>query len=100
MNQYHVKIPSIANIELEEISRYIDIDNPQASGPFVKGLRRFILKRLSFMPLSGRIVDHEVRSIPYKRYNIFYTVDENQRVVTVIHVFAGGRDWENIIRPN
>ena len=49
------------------------------------------------MPLSGRIIKGQIRMTPYKRYVILYIVDEGNSLVKILHIFAGGRDWESFL---
>ena len=94
---YRIIIPKTAQDDLEEIATYIGLDNLQKAMSFIDELREYIIRRLGFMPLSAKIVKNQIRMTPYKRYNIFYIVSESNKIVTIIHIFAGGRDWENII---
>lgn len=97
MTEYRIIIPQIIEKELEEIASYIALDNLPKAIDFVTELKIFIRKRLGFMPSSGKTVKGQIRMVNYKRYNIFYIASESKKIVTLIHIFAGGRNWEDII---
>ena len=94
---YQIIIPKNVEDDLEEIATYIALDNFQKAMSFVDELKDYISKRLGFMPLSGRIIKGQIRMTPYKRYVILYIVDEGNSLVKILHIFAGGRDWESFL---
>ena len=73
---------------------YIAEANPERAESFIEEMKVFFEKRLESMPLSAMEVKKGIRMLPYKRYSIFYTVNEKEKIVSVLYVFAGGRDWD------
>ena len=94
---YKIFIPNQVRQELKDIAKYIAQDNPIRAQSFIKELRDYFEDRLGFMPLSGRIIKDQVRMTPYKRYVILYIADEENKLVKILHIFAGGRDWESFL---
>ncbi len=39
------------------------------------------------------MVKPQIRMLPLKRYNIFYQVNEAERSVYVLDIFAGNQNW-------
>ena len=64
---------------------------------------RDLVRKLDTLPGRHSMVDWEpwaslgVRKVPVDNYVVFYLVDDEKRVVTVIRVFYGGRDIKGII---
>lgn len=82
--------------DLEEIADYIHVENPPAAYRFVTELRARCL-RLADAPRGGS-PRHELwpglRSVPFRRYVVFYTVaGDDVRVERILH---GSRDIEAV----
>ena len=60
-------------------------------------MRESLESRLKQMPLAGKKIKGSIRMMPYKRYVILYSVDEDERLVKLLHIFGGGQDWGNTI---
>ncbi len=95
---YHIIITEQAEQDLENIADYIAEDNLARSISFIKEIREYFLERLSLFPLSAKLITNTIRMLPYKRYGVLYLVDEKTKLVKIIHIFAGGQNWENIIQ--
>jgi toxin ParE1/3/4 len=87
--------PSAAQ-DLEEIGDYINAHNPAAAYRFVRDLRGRCGK-LSDAPQRGvarREFGDAVRSFPFRRYVVFYSVlEEEIRIERILH---GARDIQAI----
>lgn len=94
---YDVIISPKARLDLKNIALYIANDNVVRARSFTKELKQYFEDRLQNMPLSGRVIKGDIRMIPYKRYNTLYMVNEAQKRVFVLHIFAGAMDWESYI---
>ena len=44
-----------------------------------------------------RLAQEGVRSFPVKNYTIFYVVDEQIQIVTIISVMYSKRNWANLL---
>ena len=86
-----------AKQDLKDIAKYIAPENPVRAMTFIDEMEKYLEERLSHFPFSAKLVTHTIRMLPYKRYGILYIVDEKENSVKVLHIFAGGQDWENII---
>ena len=97
---YRVEIARTAEAEFEELYLWVVERAPQQGAAWFNGLERAILsldqhpKRCPVAPESID-PDHPVRVLSYGRkphgYRIFFTVDDDTRVVRVVHVRHGAR---------
>lgn len=82
---YQIEISEKADMDLENIAKYITLDNPYRSLSFVQGLIDFAKKNLSLFPKTG--TEYLWRFfIPYKSYLIFYQIDENKKKVNISRI--------------
>ena len=103
--KYKVIYSPAALDDLREIRRYIaeELMAEIAAGNLTKRIREEV-RSLSSMPERYARVSWEpwhsmgVRHFPVKNYVVFYTVDEDSQIVTVIRIFYGGRDIEHIVQ--
>lgn len=90
--------------DLRGIYSYIafSLSAPEAAEKQVNSIRKEI-RSLSFMPERYQFVDFEpwrsmgMHKVPVRNFVVYYTVDEENCTVTVIRIFYGGRDVENIV---
>ncbi|WP_294160629.1 type II toxin-antitoxin system RelE/ParE family toxin [uncultured Selenomonas sp.] len=102
---YTVVYTTEAKNDLFEIYAHIayDLEAPEAAKEQVTRIRAEI-RTLDFMPARYEAVRWEpwkslnMRRIPVNRFVIYYAIDEAQRTVTIVRIFYGGRDVENIIK--
>jgi len=81
-----LKAPKAANNLLDEIERHEEIlENTPNIYPFVPD-EYLAQKGLKFTRI--------------KNYLMFYVVDEDEKIVTVIRFLYNRRDWKNILRAN
>jgi toxin ParE1/3/4 len=81
-----------AELDLIEIGNFIAADNPAAARRFVAHIEKHC-RLLEDHPLLGRSRDDllpELRSLPYRRYVIFYRVSGDS--VQIVRVLHGARD--------
>ena len=101
---YSVVYSPEAMNDLREIYAYIafDLQAPDAAKGQVNRLRKEI-RSLDFMPSRYAIVDWEpwmgmeVDRVPVDNFIVYYAVNNSSLTVTVIRIFYGGRDVENIV---
>ncbi len=97
---YRVEIARRAERDLEELYLWVVERAPQQGARWFNGLERAVLsldqhpKRCAVAPESFD-PDHPVRALTYGRkphaYRIFFTVDDDARLVRVVHVRRGTR---------
>jgi plasmid stabilization system protein ParE len=81
-----LKVPMAANNLLNEIERHEEIlENTPNIYPFVPD---------EYLAKKG------IKFIAIKNYLMFYTINENNKAVTVIRFLYGRRDWKNILKSN
>jgi toxin ParE1/3/4 len=89
-----------AALDLEEIGDFIAADNPPAARRFLVALR-VRCDELVEAPFAGRTRPElfaGLRSTPFKRYVIFYTVDDDEiRIERVLH---GARDIDRLFEDD
>ena len=96
-----VIIAKEAENDLEEISAFIAIDNPQRAISFVQELVASC-QSLAVQPLRHAIVadyGQRLRRFPYRGYSIYYQVDSEDRVV-IVHILADAMDHRRFLSPN
>jgi toxin ParE1/3/4 len=97
---YRVEITRNAAADLEELYLWVVARAPHQGAKWFNGLERAVLsldqhpKRCSVAPESID-PDHPVRVLSYGRkphvYRIFFTVDDEDNVVRVVHIRRGAR---------
>lgn len=96
---YKVEFLPIAKQDLSEIVLYIknELNNPQAAESFLDEVIS-AAERLGGFPYSNPVhnmikpLKNEYRKTFVKNYILFYTVDENKKLVTVSRIIYGRRD--------
>ncbi|MCC8167730.1 MAG: type II toxin-antitoxin system RelE/ParE family toxin [Clostridiales bacterium] len=103
MQLYTIKISEAAEVDLENAGDYIAFEllNPQAAENTIKGIREQV-NRLSRFPESHELDDDPVlaelgvRKIYYKDYKIFFIIDKEHNVVSIVrilHMLVDSRAW-------
>ncbi|MBK8908728.1 MAG: type II toxin-antitoxin system RelE/ParE family toxin [Rhodospirillales bacterium] len=91
------RLTAAADRDIEQISDYIALDDPEAARQFVSRLRERC-ESLAFTPLAGRSYPElgwEVRRVPFEgSYLIFYRPEQSG--VTVLNVKHGAMRPETI----
>src|SRR5262245_33004038 len=97
---YRVEIARNAEAELEELYLWVVARAPQQSAKWFNGLEQAVLSLAQHpkrCPVASESVDpeHRVRGLSYGRkphlYRIFFTVNDDARLVRVVHVRRGAR---------
>ena len=91
--------------DLRSIYSYIRFEllSPQAAENTVGTIRKEI-RKLDVFPESHRQVEWEpwasmgMRIMQVKNYVVYYLIDKNTAIVSIVRVFYGGRDVERIIQ--
>ena len=100
MDNYHIKLSIVAFKQLKSIGDYITyvLLEPDTSKRLIKGLRSSI-SNLSTFPYRYPLFDkiRNIRCMPYKNYNIFYTIDETRKTVSIQAIGYNKRDWIHIL---
>lgn len=104
-NTYSVIYSPEAKDDLREIYSYIafDLKAPDTAEGQVNRIRKEI-RSLDFMPARYAIVDlepwrsMEMHRVPVDNFVVYYAIDNQNRTVTVIRIFYGGRDVEGIVQ--
>lgn len=90
--------------DLREIYSYIafTLMVPETAQKQVNRIRKEV-RSLDFMPFRYSLVDWEpwksmgMHKVPIDNFVVYYTVDDDNRTVTVIRIFYAGRDAANIV---
>jgi toxin ParE1/3/4 len=97
---YQVRLSRSARSDLEEITRYISIDDPDQALRF----SRFLIehtKSLGRFPERGRIVpefeDEAIREIIVRAYRVVYRVNHSQYSIEVIRFWHAGRGKPKLV---
>ena len=101
---YSVRYSPAAREDLRGIYSYIAY-RLKESGTAAKQTDRIRkgIRSLDMMPERCRVVEWEpwaslgMRMMPIDNYVIYYLVDKEKRMVTVVRIFYGGRNVEDII---
>ena len=102
---YSIIYSSEAKDDLREIYSYIayDLQAPETAEGQVNRIRKEI-RSLDFMPSRYAVVDWEpwksmgMHRVPVDNFIVYYVVINGSRTITVIRIFYGGRDIEDIIQ--
>ena len=97
---YQVKFSRSAESDIEDIVRYISIDDPDQALRFGKLLIHHA-SGLAQFPERGRVVpefdDDSIRELIVRRYRIVYRLNHNLRSIEVIRVWHAARDITDLL---
>ena len=107
MNSYKVGYSADALDDLREIYAYIanELLVPETAAAQLGRIRKAV-RSLDFMPSRYALVEWEpwhsmnMHRLPVEHFIVYYLVDNEKKIVTVVRVFYGGRDIEGIINLN
>jgi toxin ParE1/3/4 len=92
---YQVKLSRSAQSDIQDIVRYVSIDDPDQALRF----GRFLIhhaKGLAQFPERGRVVpefgDDSIRELIVRRYRIVYRLNHDERLVEVIRFWHAARN--------
>lgn len=102
---YQVRITDTAKKDLREIAFYIaerSMDNEIAKR-FVVELREQCNRLMKFpqggsLPKDRILRSFDFRYIVHKDYLIFYSIDEAQKIVSVLSIFNSKKDYLRVLR--
>jgi len=91
---YQVRLSRSAQLDLQDIVRYISIDDPNRALVFGSFLIKHT-ERLGQFPEIGRVVpelnDESVREIIVRAYRMVYRIDHRKKSIEVIRFWHAGR---------
>ncbi|SFD89616.1 Plasmid stabilization system protein ParE [Sharpea azabuensis] len=101
---YNVEYSEEAYEDLREIYDYVanELLVPKTAENLLKNIRTAI-RSLSNMPFRHTLVDWEpwysmkIRQFPVENFIVYYLVEENKRMVSIVRIFYNGRDISKII---
>ena len=96
-NQYSIHHSLAYLDELISILYYINylLKNPRASELLYLDIKAAI-DGLSTFPNRYQIVKNNIRKVIVKNYNIYYSVDEQLKIVNILHILYKGMDISKI----
>lgn len=105
MNKYQVIYSPTAKEDLFTIYRYIAFEllEPDIAEKLVNRIRNRI-KKLDMFPKKHQEVQWEtwlsmgMRKLPVDNFVVYYLVNDDRNLVTVVRILYGGRNIENIIQ--
>jgi plasmid stabilization system protein ParE len=97
MKTYRVLFTEHADADFDSISDFIAADNPRRALSFVAELQERSVAFLSTTPNAGTRVGDQ-RFAVFGRYIAVYHVDDEERLVTVMIVSEGHRDWQALLK--
>ena len=83
---FKVHISEQADKDLENIAKFIALDNPYRAITFIQELIDSVTNKLSMFPDSG-VGKSNSSYLPYKNYLIFYDIDRNSKIIGITHIF-------------
>ena len=101
---YELAYLPIARQDMVEIVRYIswELQNPSAAERLAtelieagEGLSRFPYANPVYLPV--RPLKHEYRKLPVRNYLMFYRVDEEKKLVTIMRVIYAKRNYGGML---
>jgi plasmid stabilization system protein ParE len=102
---YRVHLTERATRDLRRIFQIINAEDVAQARAWFNGLERTVLS-LDRHPARGAFTpeDNTIRHLLYgrrrHRYRIIYSIDEAERVVTVLHIRHGARDAFDAPEPD
>lgn len=105
MENYKICYSADSLDDLREIYSYIanELLVPETAAAQLERIRRYI-RSLNFMPARYALVEWEpwhsmqMHRLPADNFLVYYLVDGEKTVVTIVRVFYGGRDIEGIVK--
>jgi toxin ParE1/3/4 len=91
---FKVKYMPEAIDDLRGIAAYIAQDNPDRALTFISEIEQRTNRTLSSAPKAGTVYEGETRFFPVSGYVALYEVDDDQKVVNVLHIVNSRMDWK------
>lgn len=104
MTRYKIEITQPAENDLREVKRYIsnELMEPDTAKRVVAKIGEVIMG-LSELPLRNALVADErlafkgIRKIIIDNFIVFYIVDEENEIVTIIRILYNRRNWIDLL---
>jgi toxin ParE1/3/4 len=104
MSRYNIEITEPAENDLNDIAFYIakELLEPSIAKKIVNKIGEAIFT-LEELPLRFTLVADErlasqgIRKIIIDNYIVFYIVEEDRKIVTVLRILYGRREWVNLL---
>ena len=103
MSQYRVVLAQSGKKDIKERKKYIlfQFKYRQLAENFSKKMKKALLS-LDTLPAGYESTDFEYRGYniyykPYQTYLLFFVINENNKVVTVLRILQDGQNWKYII---
>lgn len=104
MNKYKIQFSKDAKNDLKDIYIYIkySLQEPINAKKQIDKIRKDIYKLEDDPKIYAIIKDEiikkrEIRKIKVNNYIVFYKVEENKRVVEIVRIMYGRRNWTKIL---
>ncbi|MCL2182191.1 MAG: type II toxin-antitoxin system RelE/ParE family toxin [Chitinispirillia bacterium] len=105
MDYYEPEMTVRAKLDIAEIYRYFYIDkkSSQTAARMVDAFEDAIFNDLPFMAPGCRLVRNAalaargLRRMNVKAYAVFFTVNENEKIVNIERIIHGSRDLDSIL---
>jgi len=94
MNKFDIIYTQKSIQDLVQIGEYIALDNPIKAKSFIDELTNYIESLLSIFPYTSNTKYPKyptVRLVPYKKYNIYYQVQDDKKEVEILHIFNSSK---------
>ena len=104
MKSYNIVITEPAEADLQEIANYIakELKVPRLAEELVANIGEAIFDLEKFPMRHALVADENlamqgIRKLLVANSMVFYVVYENDKVVTVLRILYGRRDWINLL---
>jgi plasmid stabilization system protein ParE len=104
MNQYDISFSKLARYDMDGIYQYLfeQLLTPNAVSKIVDAIEDEINYNLSYMPYYPLVDDDNlasigVRRMVVKKYLVFFVIDEEKKIVNVIRIIHGAREWKRLL---
>lgn len=105
---FSILITEPAENDIKETALYIayELKNPAAANKLID-IAAEKINALADFPYSYTVCDadpvlkaYNIRIIPVKNYLIFYRINENDKIISIIRFLYKKRNWINILKNN
>ena len=104
MDKYKIQFSKDARNDLKDIYIYIkyNLQEPVIAKKFIDKIRNEIYKLRDNPTIYAIIKDEiikkrEIRKIKVNNYIVFYRLEENNKIVEIVRIMYGRRNWTNIL---
>lgn len=104
MDKYSIDITQSAELDIIGIVGYISDEflSPETAGELLQRFHETVITLEDFPYRNGLVLDERlalqgIRKTMVDNYLIFYTINEEQKIVTIIRILYSRRNWINIL---